>query len=168
MWSSHITTICNRTRRLIGIFYRRFYKHSSSVTMLRLYSSFIRPHLEYATAAWDPFLKKDIELIENVQKFALRVCTKSWDTNYSNLLETSHLPSLQSRRLHMKLCNLFKIISGLTFHPNAPIVNRVLHYPSRTAHSQAIVPLQCQTLQFQTHSFLVLLLHGIRFHQTLY
>ena len=40
---------------------------------------------------WDPFLKQDIELIEKVQKFALRVCTKSWDANYCNssLLEIS-------------------------------------------------------------------------------
>ena len=111
-WSSHVTTICNKTGRLVGIFYRQFYKHSSQDTMLHLYTSFIRPHLDYATAAWDPFLKKDIELIENVQKFALRVCTKSWDSNYSSLLQTSHLPSLQTRRLHTKLCNLFKITNA--------------------------------------------------------
>ena len=153
MWSSHVTTICNKTRRLVGIFYRQFYKHSSQDTMLHLYTSFIRPHLEYATAAWDPFLMKDIELLENVQKFALRVCTKSWDSNYSSLLEISHLPSLQTRRLHTKLCNLFKITNGLTFHPNAPTLNRVLHYPSRTVHSQAIVPLQYHTLQFQNSFF---------------
>ena len=94
MWSSHVSNICNKTRRLIGILYRRFYKHSSPNTLLRLYTSFIRPHLEYAAAAWDPFLKKDIALLEDVQKFALRVCTKSWDTSYSDLLLTSHLPSL--------------------------------------------------------------------------
>ena len=58
MWSTHITNICNKTRRLIGLLYRRFYKFSSCSTMLRLYVSFIRPHLEYAAAAWDPFLKK--------------------------------------------------------------------------------------------------------------
>ena len=52
------SNICNKTRRLIGILYRHFYKHSSPDTLLRLYTSFIRPHLEYATAAWDPFLKK--------------------------------------------------------------------------------------------------------------
>ena len=77
MWSTHITNICNKTRRLIGLLYRRFYKFSSCSTMLRLYVSFIRPHLEYAAAAWDPFLKKDIELIEDVQKLALKVCLKS-------------------------------------------------------------------------------------------
>ena len=47
-------------------------------------------------AAWDPFLMKDVE---NVQKFTLKVCTKTWDANYSSLLEISGLPSaLESKR----------------------------------------------------------------------
>ena len=118
--------------------------------MLRMYSSFIRPHLEYAMAAWDPFLKKDVE---NVQKFALRVCTKSLDANYSSLLEMSGLPSLESRRVNAKLCNLYKIINGLTYHPDAPILDRVLPYPSRSVHGRAIVPLQCHSLQYQNSFF---------------
>ena len=83
-------------------------------TLLKLYVSFIRPHLEYAAASWDPFLKKDIELIEDVQKFALRVCLKSWSATYAELLEQSNLPSLQTRRQHAKFCNLFKIINEAT------------------------------------------------------
>ena len=38
MWSSHISNICNKTRRLVGLMYRKFYKHSSSETLLKLYS----------------------------------------------------------------------------------------------------------------------------------
>ena len=107
--------ICNKTRRLVGILYRQFYKYSSPDTMLRMYS-FIRPHLEHAMASWDSFLKKDIELLKNVQKFALRVCTKQWDVNYSTLLETSGMLSLESRRVNAKLCHLYKIVNGNTFH----------------------------------------------------
>ena len=98
MWSVHITNICNKTRRLVGILYRKFYNHSNTDTLLNLYTSFIRPHLEYAAIAWDPFLKKDITALESVQKFALKVCTKSWDISYESLLSKSHLPSLEARR----------------------------------------------------------------------
>ena len=63
MWSSNISNVCNKTRRLIGILYKHFYQHSSPDTLLRLYTSFMRQHLEYITAAWDPFLKKDISLL---------------------------------------------------------------------------------------------------------
>ena len=47
MWSTHISKVCNKTRKLIGLFYRTFYKYSSSETMLKPYCTFIRPHLEY-------------------------------------------------------------------------------------------------------------------------
>ena len=89
--------------------------------MLKLYNSFIRPHLEHATAVWDPFLKQDIEMMEGVQKFGLKVCTKSWDCSYDELLEQAKLPTLQSRHQQAKLCQLFKIINGTTFYPEAPI-----------------------------------------------
>ena len=119
MWSTHITNICNKTRRLIGLLYRRFYKFSSCSTMLRLYVSFIRPHLEYAAATWDPFLKKDIELIEDVQKLTLKVCLKSWNTKYNELLEQSNLPSIRARRQQAKLCHFYKIVNNETFFPNS-------------------------------------------------
>ena len=41
MWSTHISKVCNKTRKLIGLFHRTFHKHSSSETMLKLYCTFI-------------------------------------------------------------------------------------------------------------------------------
>ena len=34
------------------------------------------PRVLFSCHVWDPFLHKDIELLESVQKFAFRVCTK--------------------------------------------------------------------------------------------
>ena len=34
-------------------------------------TSFIRPHLDYASIVWNPHLKGEVESLENVQKFAL-------------------------------------------------------------------------------------------------
>ena len=48
-WLPHISNCCNKTRRLIGLLYRQFQQHASSPTLLRLYISFIRPHLEYTS-----------------------------------------------------------------------------------------------------------------------
>ena len=60
-WLPHITSLCNKTRRLVGMIYRKFYQHSDTHTLLKLYLSIIRPHLEYASPVWDPYHK-----IENV------------------------------------------------------------------------------------------------------
>ena len=111
MWSTHIANICTKTRTLIGLLYRWFYKYSSCNTLIKLYVSFIRPHLEYAAAVWDPSLRIDINLLEDVQKFTQKVCLKSWNASYDELLEQSHLPSLQARRLDAKLCHLYKIVN---------------------------------------------------------
>ena len=82
-WHPHITAICKKTRKLIGLLYRNLYQHSSSNTLLKLYLTKIRPHLEYASLVWDPFrLIREIEELENVQKFALRMCPKSWSMDY--------------------------------------------------------------------------------------
>ena len=81
-WSAHLQVISTKTRKLLGMFYRRFYSNSTSNTMLKLYKSFIRPNLEYAAVLWDVYHSKDVAMLENVQKFALRICTKSWNTSY--------------------------------------------------------------------------------------
>ena len=35
------------------------------------------PREGLGTRLWDPYLQKDIKLLEGVQKFALRICSKS-------------------------------------------------------------------------------------------
>ena len=47
-----------------------------------------------------------------VQKFALRVCSKQWDTNYHTLLARYNIPSLFNRRQLLRLCFLFNVLNG--------------------------------------------------------
>ena len=67
-WSQHIQDMCSKARNLI---YRRYYQYADSNTLLRLYTSLVRPHVEYAAPVWDPFAIQDIQSLESVQKFAL-------------------------------------------------------------------------------------------------
>jgi len=90
--------------------------------------SLVRPHTEYATPAWDPPLLSDINSLENVQKFALHVCCKQWDTAYSELLSWSNVPSLENRRLYLKLCHL----SICYFPPGIVVPNTSLSHSSRS------------------------------------
>ena len=43
------------------------------------YTSLVRPKLEFASAAWGPFLKKDISALERVQRKAARFCSQNYD-----------------------------------------------------------------------------------------
>ena len=138
-WSAHIESICTKARKLSGLLYRRFYGNVNQQSMYSLYSTLVRPHLEYAAPIWDPHLVKDVKKLENVQKFAMKMCSKQWDLGYQDLLELSQLLTLQNHRLYLKLCTLYKIIHGcFYFPPNASICS-----PSR---NNASLPLLYQPL----------------------
>ena len=44
-WRPHITALCKKARKLIGMMYRSLYKHCNQNTLLKLYLTTIRPHL---------------------------------------------------------------------------------------------------------------------------
>ena len=56
-----------------------------------------------------------------MQKFALWLCSKSWDKSYDDLLLNCKVLSLQNRRVIASLCHLCKIHIGLTEFDNAPL-----------------------------------------------
>ena len=111
-WSTHISEISNKARKIIGLIYRQFYSMSSTSSLLQLYSSLVRPHLEYASQVWDPFLIKDIQMLESVQKFALKMCCKSWDSSYDENLQQSLLPELSARRKYLNLSYFYNLVNG--------------------------------------------------------
>ena len=123
-WTAHINMIFAKARRLVGMLYRQFYQDADTSTLKQLYVSNIRPHLEYACQVWDPYLQKDVDKLELVQKFALRVCSKQWDASYSMLCNSLNLPTLAARRKQMKLSVMYKIVHGLADFPNVPISGR--------------------------------------------
>ena len=135
-WSLHIDKVTSKARQLIGMLYRRFYQWSSSEALLKLYLSLIRPHLEYAVQVWNPYLIKDIQKLESVQKFALKVCLKRWDSSYDSLLQASEIPELSNRRKHLNLMHFFKAVNGHITIPEGIIVARVCSHNTRSS-SQA-------------------------------
>ena len=147
-WSPHIHAICSKARQIIGLLYRRFYNFSNSDTLIQLYTSLVRPHLEYACPVWSPHLAKDIQEIERVQAFACRMATHTWRANYQELQSIIKIPTLERRRLELKLGHLFKIIHNLCFFPEGVFCYREqtpLVTSTRSAHSLTLVQLFAHT-----------------------
>ena len=102
---------------MLGLLYRQFSSNSNETALIRLYLTLVRPLLEYGAEVWHPHLIKDILALENVQKLALRICSKQWQMSYSyyDLLDRFKLPTLENRRLFLSLCTFFKITHNISF-----------------------------------------------------
>ena len=58
--------------RLLGVINRCFLNKTKDI-LVSLYKSLVRSRLEYCVQAWRPYLVKDIELMEKVQKRMTRM-----------------------------------------------------------------------------------------------
>ena len=95
---------------------------ANTSTMLRIYVTYIRPHLEYAYQFWDPYTTKGIQSLESVPKFACKVCLKQWDMNYESMLEQLDLTPLSQRRKLLKLITMYNIVNGTVYFPTGYFV----------------------------------------------
>ena len=78
-----------------------------------LYTSLVRPHLEYAVQSWSPHLKKDIEALEKVQRRATRLAPELSELPYEDRLKAFKLTTLEERRIRGDAIETFKIMRGL-------------------------------------------------------
>ncbi len=62
----HIAKILSKANQILGLIRRTFICMDGTL-MKQLYTSMVRPHLEYGNVVWYPHLRKDIDMIESVQ-----------------------------------------------------------------------------------------------------
>jgi len=122
-----------------------------------IYLSLVRPHLDYAASIWSPHMKKDKTLLENVQKFALRMTTRSWDISYQDLLELVDLPTLEHRRLEARLCLLYRILHNLCYFDSSvfalnPSFNHRRSHPLSLMHSHPFAHTNSYFYSFVPHT----------------
>jgi ribonuclease P/MRP protein subunit RPP40 len=79
---------------------------------MKLYKCLIRPRLEYAVQAWRPYLQKDIDLIEGVQRRATKLVVETKGMSYDERLKFLDMKTLKTRRVRGDLIEVFKIMKG--------------------------------------------------------
>jgi hypothetical protein len=91
----------------------RTFSCRSKFIVKKLYKSLVRPHLNSCVQAWRPHLKKDIEVLEKIQKRATRMVDGYKGLEYEERLEGIGLTKLELRRERAGLLEVFKILKGM-------------------------------------------------------
>ena len=85
----------------------------SSDILIPLYIALVRPNLEYANVVWSPYLKKDKQRLENVQRHFTKRISGLSTLSYTDRLRILNLPSLEYRRLRGDLIEAYKITNNI-------------------------------------------------------
>jgi len=108
----HIAHAVMKANRLLGLI-RRSFTYMDIELMRRLFTTIVRPHLEYANIIWHPYLKKDIELIEGVQHRATKMVPGLSKFTYQERLRRMDLPTLVYRRARGDAIDAYKYLHGI-------------------------------------------------------
>jgi hypothetical protein len=131
-WHNHTASITNKAIRTLNFVRLNIYNCPSETKVLA-YASLVRPHLEYAVAAWDAHLDSDIHQLEMVQWHAARVVYRDYHHSTSVLNHLDHLywPTLVNRRKTAHLCLFYKSVYNLFGIPTSH-----LHKPTSSPETQ--------------------------------
>ena len=79
--------------KILGMLKRTFSVMSKELFIF-LYKTYVRPHLEYCVQLWNPYLARDIDTIEKVQRRATKLVSPLAKLPYQSRLKELKIYSL--------------------------------------------------------------------------
>src|SRR5664279_1964424 len=154
-WHQHIDNISAKATRTMNFVRRNIYFCSAEAKSLA-FTSLIRPHLEYAAAAWDPYTVRDSNRLDKVQRRAARFVENDYQrtASVSQMIARLGWESLSERRKNARLSLFYKGIHGLATIP----VDQLQRPTRRTRYSGvdtfiALAPnIDCYKYSFIPHT----------------
>ena len=117
---------------------------------MQLFTSRVRPILEYGNVIWNPRLIRDIDAVERVQRRATKTVPGISTMSYSDRLRTLRLPSLVYRRARGDMIETYKFLHNV-YDLNNEWLRRDPSTRTR-GHSLKLEKRRCQTTMRQ-HCF---------------
>ena len=80
-WKKHIETITAKANIILSMLVKTFANRDADIWK-KLYVSLVRPHLEFASTVWNPYLLGDIDMLEKVHERASKIPLELRDLFY--------------------------------------------------------------------------------------
>ena len=101
----------SKGNQVLGMIRRNITNKDESL-IVPLYKAIVRPHLEYCIQAWSPYLRKDIDMLDKIQRRATKLIPGLRDLRYEERLKECGLTTLETRRLRGDQIEVIKIVNG--------------------------------------------------------
>lgn len=107
--SCQVNHAASTANKVLGMLKNTFVNRDAKIWK-KLYTCYVRPHLEFAVSAWSPYMQKDINCLEKVQKRATKSIHELRGLPYAHRCHRLGLTSLSERRVRGDLIQQFKFI----------------------------------------------------------
>ena len=132
-WNTQAKKAACKANSVLGMLKRTFLYWDCDILKI-LYTTFVRPHLEYASSVWSPYLKKDIKVLELVQRRATKLVPILKNLSYADRLKKLGLTTLEERRIRGDMIQYYKCLNGYNtvdwFCPNMTVSTSSLLGPA--------------------------------------
>ena len=141
-----VTHVKSKGTRTLNMVRRNFTKGTKPDTRNQIYTSLVRPVLEYGSLVWDPYQQVRIQQIDAVQNKAARYGHQDWQRTSSVTAMKDSLGwlPLQNRRLVKRLTFMHKTIRRQHGYILPPYVDKPKR-PNRAHHKYTYHLTRAQT-----------------------
>ena len=106
---NHITECVKKANKMLGMIKRTFSFMDKNM-LVQLIKTFIRPHLEYGQQASSPYLQKDVNKLEGVQRRATKLLKCIEDMSYEERLKHLDIYSIKDRLMRGDMILMYRIM----------------------------------------------------------
>ncbi len=109
--SQQCSKAAGRATAVLGQLTRNFHYRDRHV-FVKLYTRYVRPHLEFAVPTWAPWLEGDIATLEKVQEKAVKMVTGLKPGTYKDRCKELQLETLAVRRDRQDMLEVYKYLES--------------------------------------------------------